>query len=67
MSNAAATAVSVTSSCVGPTPPEVKTLSKREARARTLATMSVSVSGTISMRRRVTPSARSSRIRNLAF
>ena len=65
--NAAATACSVTSSCVGPTPPDVNRRSKRDDSARTLSLMSSGTSGTTSMRRNDTPSSRSSRIRKRAF
>ncbi len=64
---AAATARSVTSSCVGPTPPDVNTKSKRGASARTLAAISSVTSGR-PRSAAATPPARAARaIRKRAF
>src|SRR2546427_5072241 len=58
-----ATPSMVTSSCVGPTPPEVNTTSKREWESRTAAAIVSTSSGMVRMRSSVTPRLRSSRAR----
>src|SRR6476660_4268524 len=58
-----ATLSMVTSSCVGPTPPEVKTKSKTRWNSATAGAMASSSSGTVTIRLTVTPRVRSSRVR----
>src|SRR5262245_18041007 len=58
-----ATPAMVTSSCVGPTPPEVNTTSYERRKWATASAISSSSSGMVRMRRTVTPSLRSSRVR----
>ena len=60
---ARATPSMVTSSWVGPTPPEVKTTSKRPLNCVTSAAIWSTSSGMTTMRRTSTPRARSSRQR----
>ena len=60
---ARATPSRVTSSCVGPTPPEVNTTSKSRLNSATTSAMSWTSSGITVIRRTSTPSARSSRQR----
>src|SRR5574338_227049 len=57
----------VTSSCVGPTPPEVNTTSYAALAARTSAEISSTSTGITTMRRTSTPRARSSRQRYAAL
>ncbi len=57
----------VRSSWVGPTPPEVKTWSKRRAKRGTVSAMSSRSSGITEIRRSSTPSERSSAMRKRAF
>jgi hypothetical protein len=57
----------VTPSCVGPTPPDVNTKSYARWNSATAAAMSSSSSGMVRMHRTVTPSLRSSRVRNGEF
>src|SRR2546422_7494119 len=64
---ARATPSIVTSSCVGPTPPEVKTTSKSRLCAVTSRAISSTSSGTTEIRRTSTPSWRSSRQRYAAL
>ena len=61
--NAAAMAGNVTSSWVGPTPPDVKTQRNRSDSARTLRAMSSRSSGMTSIRPTATPRSRSCRTR----
>jgi len=55
VSKASAIASTVTSSCVGPTPPEVNTKSYRADSSRTSETITSCTSGTVFARARVIP------------